>query len=57
MIFNFTGVGSVHDKDASQSLSEAFNQPGVKDAYSEVSYQLGATGTAPQAPVTTIVST
>ena len=64
MIFNFTGVGSVHDKDAAQALSDSFNQPGVQDVYSKGSFQLVAPGTAPQAettpataPVTTAVFT
>jgi hypothetical protein len=64
MIFNFTGVGSVHDKDASQALSDAFNQPGVNDVYSKAAFQLVAPGTTTQtvtapaaAPVTTAVST
>ncbi len=63
MIFNFTGVGSVRDKDASQALSEAFNLYGVNDVYSKATFQLVApgsatpTGTTPAvAPVTTAAS-
>jgi hypothetical protein len=64
MIFNFTGVGSVQDKDASQALSDAFNLYGVNDVYSKATFQLVAPGTTPQAvttsaaaPATTAVST
>ncbi len=63
MIFNFTGVGSINDKDAAQALSDALNQPGMDDVYSKASFQLVAPGTIPQtattspaAPATTAVS-
>ncbi|MEI7857260.1 MAG: hypothetical protein WCH85_07140 [Methanomicrobiales archaeon] len=60
MILNFTGVGSVLDKDASQALSNALNQPGMDDVYSKAAFQLVAPTaisldmtTAPTVPATT----
>ncbi|PKL69229.1 MAG: hypothetical protein CVV30_06545 [Methanomicrobiales archaeon HGW-Methanomicrobiales-1] len=53
MIFNFTGVGSVHDKDTMQALSDALNQPGMDDVYSKAAFQLVAPGAIPLETTTT----
>ncbi|MHB8164788.1 MAG: hypothetical protein ACYDDV_10700 [Methanoregula sp.] len=53
MIFNFTGVGSVNDKDAMQALSDALNQPGMDDVYSKAAFQLVAPGAIPFEATTT----
>lgn len=50
-IFTFTGTGSVQDSLAAQTLSDAFNQPGVDDIYSKCTFQLVAAET--DAPVST----
>ena len=47
LIFNLTGAGSVKDANASLALSEAFNEPGIDDVYTKLTFQLTATGTSP----------
>jgi hypothetical protein len=65
LVFNFTGIGSVHDAVASQTLSEAIVREGSDDAYTKLTFQLMAPtgGTTPaisasasSAPVSTSAS-
>ena len=44
-IFNLTGAGSVQDAAASQALSDAFNNLGVDDVYTNLTFQLISPGT------------
>jgi hypothetical protein len=48
-IFNFTGTGSVQDAAASQALSDAINNQGVDDAYTNITFQLVVPGTTQSA--------
>ncbi len=50
LVFNFTGIGSVHDAVAVQSLSDAINREGNDDAYTKLTFQL----MAPPQPTTAI---
>jgi len=54
-IFTFTGTGSLQDADAVTALSNAFNQPGVDDIYTKLTFQLVAPATG-SSSATTVVS-
>jgi hypothetical protein len=51
-VFNFTGTGSVQDSAAAQTLSAAFNLPGVDDVYTKCTFDLVAPATT-ASPVST----
>ena len=57
LIFNFTGMGSVKNADASLALSEALNDQGVDDVYTKLTFQLTAPRTGPLASTTVYTST
>jgi hypothetical protein len=46
IIFNFTGTGSLQDAAASRALSDAINNQGVDDAYTNITFRLVTTGTS-----------
>jgi hypothetical protein len=52
VIFNFTGMGSVHDDAAAMALTNALNAPGINDIYTKTQFIISGPGTTPP-PTTT----
>jgi hypothetical protein len=53
LVFNFTGIGSVHDAVAAQTLSGAIVRQGSDDAYTKLTFQLMAPAGSTASPVST----
>jgi len=55
VIFNFTGMGSVHDRAAVIALTNALNEVGINDIYTKTQFDITGSETTPPPPSSAVM--